>query len=115
MVGVVKCSVYYINACHYYASIYRCNINTDCVWDYTATSVYYQVLAGPAFIVTFAVSSLFMGLLASTSSLKRTLVLSVCGLVWSILTGLSGFCNEYWQLLLTRIGLGLLYVIRIIY
>ena len=86
----------------------RCLMDEDCVWDYSATSVYYQILAGPAFIISFAVSSLLMGLVLSIYTLRRTLILSICGLIWSVLTGLSGFCNQYWELLLTRIGLGVL-------
>ncbi|XP_003387988.1 PREDICTED: uncharacterized protein LOC100638137 isoform X1 [Amphimedon queenslandica] len=95
------------NCSDYQTNRDKCLLDEDCSWDYSATSVYYQILAGPAFIVTFAVSSLLTGLLLSVYTLKRTLLLSICALTWSVLTGLSGFCNQYWELLLTRIGLGI--------
>jgi MFS family permease len=77
------------------------------MWDYTATSVYYQVLAGPAFIITFALFSMPMGFIATVPVVRRSTLLSLCAIMWSIIVGITGFTSMYWQILLARIALGI--------
>lgn len=78
------------------------------MWDYTGTGIEYQVLAGPAFILVFTLSAIPMGLLASIPVIRRKYVLGAVIILWSLMTLLSGFTEAFWQLLLTRIGLGIL-------
>jgi len=42
-----------------------------------------------------------------TSIFKKKNLLAFFLLVWSVFTALSGACNTYWQLALTRFGLGI--------
>jgi MFS family permease len=77
----------------------------NCTWDYTGTGLDYQVLAGPAFIVTFTFSALIMGFLADNFS--RPLILSVAISVFSVCCILMGFSQSYWQLVVLRMGIAL--------
>lgn len=86
----------------------RCLDEEGCSWGYLPIGIKYQVLAGPAFIFTFAFSSLVMGFLASIPWLRRTFVLSLCVLMWSVMALLTGFVTQYWQIVLARFGLGIL-------
>ena len=72
------------------------------------TGIGYQVLAGPAFILVFTLSAMPMGLLASLPAVRRKLALGVFVILWSCMTLLASFTRAFWELLLTRIGLGIL-------
>ena len=78
------------------------------MWDYTGTGIEYQVLAGPAFILVFTLSAIPMGLLASIPAVPRKYVLGAVVILWSLMTLAAGFTGAFWQLLLARIGLGIL-------
>lgn len=78
-----------------------------CVWDYTATGIRYEVLAGPAFTLLFTLVAIPLGVLAGFSWVNRKLGIAICLGLWSFMTLLSGFTQQYWQLLLTRVGLGI--------
>jgi len=86
----------------------RCMQNAMCVWDYSATGIEYEVLAGPAFTLVFTVAALPLGLLAGFPRVNRRLAITACLALWSSMTLAASFTNQYWQLLLTRMGLGIL-------
>lgn len=84
------------------------SIDVPCVWDYSATGIEYEFLAGPAFTLVFTVAALPLGVLAGYPFINRKLGLAVCLILWSTMTLLAGFTSSFWQLLLTRLGLGIL-------
>ncbi|MBX7168212.1 MAG: MFS transporter [Pirellulales bacterium] len=59
---------------------------------------------GTAFTLIYAVVGLPLGRLADLTNRKRILVVGV--FLWSLLTGISGICVQYWQLFLARLGVG---------
>ena len=76
-----------------------------CSYEYDGTGYRYQLVAGPAFDNIFAVSAIFMGMLADLHHTK--LFLSICLATWSVLIGITGFVKEYWQLVLARFGVAI--------
>ena len=78
------------------------------MWDYSATGIEYEVLAGPAFTLVFTLVALPLGLLATSPKVNRRVGIAVCLTLWSAMTLASSFTVSFWQLLLTRIGLGVL-------
>ena len=91
-----------------FISSHRCLQEPDCEWDYSATGLEYEVLAGPAFTLVFTLAGLPLGLLAGSPVVNRRVAIAVCLSLWSAMTLASSFTKEYWQLLLTRMGLGVL-------
>ncbi len=61
-------------------------------------------LLGTAFILLYAMVGVPLGRLADRY--PRTRLLAVGVFVWSLLTGVSGFCRTYSQLFLARLGVG---------
>lgn len=49
-----------------------------------------------------------LGVLAGYSFVNRKVGLAVCLVLWSLMTLLAGFTSAFWQLLFTRLGLGIL-------
>ena len=80
------------------------------MWDFTATGIQYEVLAGPAFTLFFTLVAVPLGLLAGAPRVNRKLAIAICLVLWSAMTLAASFTSSFWQLLLTRIGLGILYV-----
>ncbi|XP_067928431.1 MFS-type efflux pump MSMEG_3705-like isoform X2 [Watersipora subatra] len=76
-----------------------------CMWDYTGQGLAYQIIAGPVFIIIYTVCGVFIGYL--TAIFKKKNLLGFFLLLWSAFTALSGASTEYWQLALTRFGLGI--------
>jgi MFS family permease len=64
------------------------------------------LLAGPAFAVFYAVLGLPIARYADRASTNRVTLISVSLAVWSGMTVLCGFAQNFWQLLLARIGVG---------
>lgn len=64
----------------------------------------YALLIGYGFSGTFVVVGLFMGRAADMYNRRNIIFLG--SMVWSIAVGVMGLCNEFWQLLLTRLLLG---------
>lgn len=81
------------------------NNSAICKWDYNGQGLLYQIIAGPAFIVIYTFSGIFIGFLADKYNRKN--MLAICCIFWSVMTLLTGFVKEYWQLALLRFGLGL--------
>ena len=65
-------------------------------------------MAGPAFTLIFTTCALPMGFIATFPFIRRKIVLSILVILWSSMALAAGFTRTFWQLLLTRIGLGLL-------
>jgi len=76
-----------------------------CIYNYDGTGFQYQLVAGPVFDNIYAVSAIFMGLLADFHHLKTFLFINL--IIWSVLTGITGFVEEYWQLVLARFGVAI--------
>lgn len=62
------------------------------------------LLQGPAFGLFYATMGLPLGWLADR--VHRVRLMAVAIVFWSLMTFLSGYANEYWQLLLCRFGVG---------
>lgn len=77
----------------------------SCEWQYNGQGYEFQVLVGPAFVVTFSITLLFMGVAAD--NFNRPLVFAVGTFVFSISCFLMGFAQSYWQLLVLRVGIAL--------
>ena len=65
---------------------------------------YFQVLAGPAFILVFIFSAVFLAILSDWlyDKLSRTLMLSVGTATFSTACLLMGLAGQYWQLVILR-------------
>lgn len=76
-----------------------------CYYDYTGLGFEYQLLAGPVFIVVYTISGIILGYAADISNRKN--ILGICLAIWSTVTVLTGFAQEYWHLVLLRFALGI--------
>lgn len=76
-----------------------------CSIEYDGTGYQYQLVAGPVFDNIFAVSAIFMGMLADFHHTKTFLCIFL--VMWSVLIGITGLVKEYWQLALTRFGVAM--------
>nr|XP_039262749.1 protein spinster-like [Styela clava] len=75
-----------------------------CRWDYKGDGVEYQLLAGPFFVAIFTIMGIILGVLGD--SYNRVRILFICVLVCSLMTLVTGFSTQYWQLAVLRIGFG---------
>ena len=50
----------------------RCTAVPSCTWRYTGSGLEYQLLVGPAYIIIFTISGVFMGILADRWNSLRT-------------------------------------------
>ena len=64
------------------------------------------LLAGPAFAVFYAVLGIPIARYADRSTTNRVSLISVSLAIWSAMTVLCGFAQNFWQLALARIGVG---------
>ena len=64
------------------------------------------LLAGPAFAVFYAVLGIPIARYADRSTTNRVSLISVSLAIWSGMTVLCGFAQNFWQLALARIGVG---------
>jgi len=62
-------------------------------------------LSGLAFGIFYATLGIPIARLADKHS--RVNIISICLTIWSAMTALSGFAQNYWQLLVARIGVGI--------
>jgi MFS family permease len=77
-----------------------------CGWDHDgSTGILYQVLAGPVFNNLYPLAGIIMGILADKFNRKILLGLSL--LFWSVATGLTGFSQYYWMLVVFRMLLAI--------
>ena len=61
-------------------------------------------LFGTVFAIFFGLASLVFGILADKGNKKRILFWTI--ILWGILTGLCGFAQQFWDLIIFRIGVG---------
>ena len=91
----------------------RCNAarNNDsapiCKYNYNGQGYEYQIVSGPVFILVFTVMGIVVSIFADTFFKYRTFVLAGSLVLWSLMTFLTGFVTEYWQLAIFRFGLGI--------
>ena len=64
------------------------------------------LLAGPAFAVFYAVMGIPIARFADRGSTNRISLISVSLVIWSGMTVLCGFTQNFWQMALARIGVG---------
>jgi MFS family permease len=64
------------------------------------------LLAGPAFAVFYAVMGIPIARFADRASTNRVSLISVSLIIWSGMTVLCGFTQNFWQMALARIGVG---------
>ncbi len=64
------------------------------------------LLAGPAFAVFYAVLGIPIARYADRGSTNRSTLISVSLVIWSGMTALCGFAQNFWQMALARIGVG---------
>lgn len=79
-----------------------------CYYDYNGQGLEYQIVAGPAFTVIYTFGGIFISYAAE--KYNRKAMLAACLMFWSVMTLLTGFVKEYWQLVILRFGLGFGYV-----
>ncbi len=68
------------------------------------TSIQYGLLTGPAFMAVFSFSGLAAGWAADNLNRRKVIAVALC--VWSLAIAATGFCTEYYQVLLARFVLG---------
>ena len=61
-------------------------------------------LFGTVFAIFFGIATLIFGRLADTPYRKNVLIFAI--LMWSVLTGLCGIAQQFWDLIIFRIGVG---------
>jgi MFS family permease len=64
------------------------------------------LLAGPAFAVFYAVLGIPIARFADRVATNRSTLISVSLVIWSGMTVLCGFAQNFWQMALARIGVG---------
>ncbi|WP_182915677.1 spinster family MFS transporter [Massilia cavernae] len=72
--------------------------------EFNLTDTQYGLLAGPAFVLVYALSSLVFGWLADRHN-RRTIICSALA-AWSIMTALVGLAQSFALLALARAGVG---------
>jgi len=82
----------------------HCLSADHCTWDYSGLGLQYQVLAGPAFILVFIFSAVFLAILSDWlyDRLSRCFLLSAGTATFSLSCLLMGVAQEYWQLVILR-------------
>lgn len=64
------------------------------------------LLAGPAFAVFYAVLGIPIARYADRGSTNRVSLISVSLVIWSGMTAVCGFAQNFWQMALARVGVG---------
>ena len=64
------------------------------------------LLAGPAFAVFYAVLGIPIARYADNAKTNRVWLISICLAIWSAMTAICGFAQNFAQLALARIGVG---------
>ena len=74
--------------------------------DLGLTDTQLGLLAGPAFAVFYAVLGIPIARYADRGSTNRVTLISTALAIWSGMTVLCGFAQNFWQMALARIGVG---------
>ncbi len=80
-----------------------CEADSKCTWEYNGSGLQYQILAGPAFIAMFTLSSLVSGLTSDKIAginrwIGRQSLMAAGVLLFSLSLFLMGLSTSYWQL-----------------
>ena len=86
-------------------------VENACKYDYDGTGVLYQLVAGPLFNNVYIIAGVFLGFAADLANRKVLLVISL--IWWSVMTGLTGLTQQYWQLALLRFSVAIGYVVAL--
>ena len=71
-----------------------------CRWWWSGEGFVYQVVAGPVFNNLYPLAGVFTAFLADFGNRKVFLVISL--IFWSLATGLTGFAQTFWHLVVLR-------------
>jgi len=71
-----------------------------CKWDRNGQGLQFELLAGPVFIVVYTVCGIPISVLADFYNRRNLLVVGLA--LWSAMTLVTGFVEQYWQLVVTR-------------
>ena len=93
---------------NYTSYVYENTTSYACQWWWDGSGLAYQILAGPVFNNLYVLAGIFAGFLADIWNRKVFLVISL--VIWSVATGLTGFAQEYWHLVIFRALLAIGYV-----
>jgi len=74
-----------------------------CEWDYSGQGIEYQVAAGPIYVVISTCAGVALGF--AGDKMSRTKLMGVCVVVFSVCSSLMAFVQEYWHLLILRMGI----------
>ena len=72
--------------------------------DFQITEVQFSLLHGLAFTLFYTIMGIPLGWLADRANRRNMMAIGVGA--WSLMTGMCGVANNYWQLFLARIGVG---------
>ena len=89
-------------------SVEPIEVDHACKYDYDGTGLLYQLVAGPLFNNIYIVAGVLLGFAADLANRKVLLVISLVW--WSVMTGLTGLTQQYWQLALLRFSVAIGYV-----
>ena len=90
----------YTNSCRDNETVY------PCYYDYDGSGLDYQILAGPVFNNVYPLAGLFLGPLADFVS--RKILLAICLFFLSVFSGVTGFAQAYWHLVVFRMLVAIL-------
>ena len=82
-----------------------------CEFNHSGKGLLYQIVAGPVFNNLYPLAGIFTGFLADYG--YRTIWLVISLVFWSAITGVTGFSQAYWHLVLLRALLAIGYFISI--
>jgi hypothetical protein len=96
--------------CHPIKDETDCLANDKCEWNYSGSGLQYQLLAGPAFIAVFTISSLFSGIISDrivgyNAWIGRQTLMAAGVITFSVSLFLMGLSTSYWQLVVLRMGI----------
>jgi len=79
--------------------------NSTCDWVYNGQGTQFQILVGPAFIYTFSAAALICGILLDR--FNRPIIMGIGVLLFSASCVVMGFAQDFWQLVVLRMGIAL--------
>jgi len=72
--------------------------------DLQISDFQFSLIHGLAFVIFYATLGIPIGILADTYNRKKIITIGIS--LWSLMTALCGLAGNYWQLFLTRLGVG---------
>lgn len=87
-------------SCIHNSSLKPWSNESACRWWWSGEGLVYQVVAGPVFNNLYPLAGVFTGFLADYGNRKVFLVISL--VFWSLATGITGFAQKFWHLVVLR-------------